>query len=115
MKTKRFFNLYNCTYNTHISFYADGKTAYTIVYFNPKDVDNMSFDAVISAKTLSGLQVTVDDAPSLSVPEYIEVFRSLDEADEERIAYEGLINAFETYCAYADAFQSDKSTLQILC
>ena len=91
----------------------DGKTAYAVVHFAPKDVDNMSLDAVISADTLSGTEVTLDNIPTLSVPAYIETFRALDEEDEGRIAYEGLINALEKYCACADVyFDTSKTALE---
>ena len=95
-----------------VTFDEDGKTVYGIVYVAPKDIDNVSVNVTISAKTVNGAELTVDNIPSITVPAYISVIKDYAETNEEYAKALDLVLALEKYCDYADKYY-DKSVTEV--
>ncbi len=72
----------------------NGRTAYAVIYINPKDADNTVVNSVISAGSHSV------EVPELSVQTYIDAFKDHEEYDE----YSSLISALENYLSAADIY-----------
>lgn len=90
----------------------DGKTAYSVIYVNPKDVDNITVTPSISAtKRSDSTTVTLSDIPELSVKEYIAKYKTAAETDESYKAYLKLTTALENYCSCADIFFDKDKTV----
>lgn len=84
---------------------SDGKTAYSIIYVNPKDVDNITVVPTITATRLSdSTTITLSDIPELSVKTYIEEYKKAAETNEVYKPYFKLTSALETYCHCADVY-----------
>ncbi|MBR6633135.1 MAG: leucine-rich repeat protein [Clostridia bacterium] len=90
----------------------DGKTAYGTVYLAPKDVDNITIVSNLSAKTVDGKDISVYNAPEVTVPAYISVIKDYAETNEEYAKALDLVLALEKYCDYADKY-FDKSVTEV--
>jgi len=77
---------------------------YVIVYVPAKDIDNTSFESQLDVTLLDGTKVTVNTL-GMRFTTYIEEAKNLAAAgDEAFVAALPLVEALETYLAYADNY-----------